>query len=87
MAYSYWLPDFDDIYRLIHFHNVYKNKRVFNNRYKDWDHNIHGFVGSMKVNKNGVSTMPQMSNNYIAALHRIPILNVSKVNKHYMKLK
>lgn len=68
-------------------HNVYKNKRVFNNRYKDWDHNIHGFVGSMKVNKNGVSTMPQMSNNYIAALHRIPILNVSKVNKHYMKLK
>ena len=29
-------------------HNIYKNKRIFNNRYKTWDFNTHSFLGGKR---------------------------------------
>ena len=37
-------------------YNVYKNKKIFNNRYKDWNYNTHGFDENSTLNNRSMPT-------------------------------
>jgi mannosyltransferase OCH1-like enzyme len=55
-------------------HNVYKNRKIFNNRYKDWNSNTHAFDENASYKNR--PTLETMS-----------FCNIVNINKHYMKLK